>query len=137
MRFALVVGVALLAGCAGSFEIELGDGFTQDESVLVQRAVGAWEAAGADRSGHWRIRHAKLRPGIEGEADEAAHEIRISPSAPDFYHTVLHELGHAHGVAHIDERDHGVMCPNEELPTCADEIASADIAQCRVDGACR
>lgn len=137
VRVAAIALAVALVGCGSSFSVDVGDDFAPDERATIEASAAAWASIGARGEGTWRVVRAALPPGIEGETDEnGGHEIRISVLARNLKHTVTHELGHAHGVAHIDEHQRGVMCWNEELPSCADEITDADVAQCRADGAC-
>lgn len=137
VRICVALVAMLLVGCGSSFQVDVSDDFTPAERSTIEASAAAWVNVGAKGEGTWRVVRAALPPGVEGETDEnGGHEIRISVLAKNLRHTVTHEIGHAHGVAHIDEHERGVMCWNEELPSCTDEITDADVAQCRTDGAC-
>ncbi len=144
MRYALLA--LALVGCAygpapeGGFvgsTLSIDPAFSSEERDVIVDAQAQWATVtkGPLPSG-WRIvLEQPSNPTALGHADEDMRTIWIRPGLPRdvFYATVLHELGHAHGIwTHVRE---GVMQSEASEPPIV-TFTEDDLAACRRFGVC-
>lgn len=144
MRAALVA--LLLVGCAyGPLPEEgfvgsttfIDPAFTDEERAIIVESFARWAAVtrGPLQPGWSIVRVAPGKPSEIGHSDAGMRTIWIRPgiSQAQFRWSVLHELGHAHGMwRHVDR---GVMQAWMAEPPYVD-FTPEDLAECRREGVC-
>lgn len=137
-----ILSIAGCSSCGGAIEeapgaLQIDAAFSADEQAAIGESNAQWDTVAKPWSGAgWRIE--KGMPPHNAAAWTFADDKRIVVKGGHpprtFRITILHELGHARGLDHVE---HGVMQGGEgRSGPSTTEFSAQDIAECRRVHAC-